>query len=65
MMYVVWHTTGKFDGDSSFDNIDDAKEEFDHQTRQRGVIEVTLESFQHPDSDASTTIRRWSAVENG
>lgn len=64
MMYIVWHSDGKRDGDSSFDDIDDANEEFDHQTQRRGIVEVELVSFDNPHDDAPKQLRYWSAVQN-
>ena len=55
--FTVWHTTGKFDGDSSHATLADATEEFDHQRSQRGVVQVELIE----EADEPVVIQSWSA----
>ena len=58
--FSVWHTTGKFDGDSSHATLADAKAKFDHQRSQRGVVQVELiEETDEPNEPV--VIQSWSA----
>jgi hypothetical protein len=47
--YLVWHSTGKHDGDTAFDNLADAEAEFDHQCGRSNVVEVELQDITVPD----------------
>lgn len=57
--YTVWHSTGKRDGDSGHDSLDEACAEFDHQVDRREVCEVEL--IDNTDEANPVTLRRYSA----
>jgi hypothetical protein len=59
--YSVWHTTGKRDGDSAWNDIDDAMAEFDAQVARTDVVEVEL--IDNNDPATSVVIRRHAAVQ--
>ena len=40
--YTVWHTTGKFDGDDGFDDLEKARAEFEHQKTRTNVVQVEM-----------------------
>lgn len=58
--YTVWHTTGKFDGDSVHETLADAKAEFDNQRSRRGVQQVELSE----EADGGPVIiQSWNATD--
>lgn len=60
--YAVWHSTGKFDGDSTHDTLAQAKAEFDHQRSRRGVTHAELSENTE---DGPVVIQSWNAVDVG
>lgn len=55
--YTVWHKTVKFDGDASFEKIEDARQEFDDQCQRRNVVAVEI-----TDNLDGTVIERYDAT---
>lgn len=55
--FNVWWTTGKFDGDATFDNLADAEARFDEVKGRRDIVEASI-----TDGDENT-IRWYNAAD--
>lgn len=60
--YTVWHSTGKRDGDSGFDAIEDAQREYDDQVARADVVEVELID-NNSGKDGPIVLKRHDAAE--
>ena len=60
--YTVWHSTGKFDGDSVHATLAEAIEEFDDQRSRSDVIQVELIDLS---GDEPVVLQSWNAADVG
>lgn len=57
--YSVWWSTGRRDGDSSYETLADAEQRFSEVIKRPDILEAEISSTEDGDPDPSI-VRRWT-----